>query len=107
MTVPRPHVVFDPAQRFGQPNVGGVSVVAVADTAWVEGVDVAADVYDLRREDVIVACWYAGLYGLPGARSRRAQPEWRRRWGDWAKTADPLLWSSSYGEIPDPPMHDD
>jgi hypothetical protein len=98
----RPHVRVDPAQRFGYPNVGGVSVDAIGYMVLNEGVEVAADEYGIRREDVLVACWFLGLYGPP----RR----FRRLWRAWAEAAGVELWHGDpgrYTEIPDPPDEPD
>lgn len=105
-TASRPHIVIDPAQRFGQPNVGGVSVDAVVGMVWAEGADAAADEYGLRREDVLVACWYAGQYGLPG-RNFTATRTWRERLGGWAESVTHTLWRCQYDAVPDPPSQPD
>lgn len=100
MTGDRPHVRVDPAQRFGQPAVRGISCDAIADMLIAEeDVDVVADEYGLTRADVLVACWYLGLYGTP---------RWRRRWWTWASdVAGPAMWdirTVEYDAIPDPPI---
>lgn len=90
----RPHVRTDPAQRFGRPNVGGSDVVALADAVWVgESVEEVADEYGLRREDVLVACWWVGSYGTRSG---------RRRFRLWAMDVERKLWLRQY-DVPDPP----
>lgn len=103
-------ISIDPAMRSGQPTVNNtrLHVQAVADVAWAEGVDVAAEEYELTRADVLVACWYAGTYGLPGRR-RSLFPVrlWVKRWGAWADGVHQALWSVAavdYEAIPDPPL---
>ena len=107
----RPYVSVGPAMRSGQPCVNNtrLRVEDAAGMAWVEGVDVAADEYDVTRGDVLVACWFAGTYGLPG-RSLALTRTWRDRWGAWAREVHGALWETSsvdYGEVPDPPARDE
>lgn len=92
----RPYVRVEPLMRFGSPHIRGVSCESIAGMALVEGVAVAMDEYTLRREDVLVACWYMAHYG-----SRR----WRF-WQAWAQAMVDELWASrpvDYARIPDPP----
>lgn len=96
-TVERPVVVTDPAVAYGRPQVARIGVEHIAGATWVESVDVAADEYGLTRPQVLVACWWIGLYG-----DRR----WRRRWKTWAQQVDGELWHSRY-EIPDPPTREE
>lgn len=104
-----PFVSVNPAMRWGQPCVNGtrLPVDAVAGMVWAEGVDVAADQYDLTRADVLVACWYAGTYGLPGRReSLFPVRQWPKRWGAWADSVAGALWKVTevdYDAVPDPP----
>ncbi|MGI5247798.1 DUF433 domain-containing protein [Dactylosporangium sp. CA-139066] len=108
----RPFVAVDPAMKSGQPTVNGtrLTVAAVADYVWADGVDQAAADHDLTRGDVLVACWYAGTVGLPGRRKSLAPtPLWRRRWSAWADDVHQALWSVTtvdYDKIPDPPGSD-
>lgn len=99
--IDRPHVRIDPAQRFGQPAVAGVSVVTIGATVLNEGVAVAAAEYGIGRADVLVACWHLGLSG-----SRR----WRLTWHPWAMRAHEEMWHgrrADYDLIPDPPDEPD
>jgi uncharacterized protein (DUF433 family) len=94
----RPHVRVDPAQRFGQPAVKGISCEAIGGML-LAGEDVAtvADDYDLTRADVLVAAWYQGMYGTR---------QYRRAWKGWAEQAGQAMWDTrtvDYGQIPDPP----
>jgi uncharacterized protein (DUF433 family) len=98
----RPHVVVDPAQAWGQSNVKGVGVDHIAGML-LAGEDMAtvADEFGLTRADVLVACWYLGMFG-----SRR----WRRLWRDWAERAGKAMWdvrTVDYDAIPDPPVSRD
>lgn len=100
MTADRPHVRTDPAQRFGQPAVKGISVEAIGSMVIAEqNVTTVADEYGLTRGDILVACWWLGLYG---------SKSWRRLWRDWANgTAGPAMWRAAtvnYDDIPDPPV---
>lgn len=99
MNTDQPHIRIDPAQRFGQPNVRGISCDMIAGLVWAErSVDAAVDDYDLcgmTRPDVFVACWYVALYG--GKR-------WRKRgWRDWANQHASAFAGRRYDAIPDPP----
>jgi uncharacterized protein (DUF433 family) len=102
-------IAIDPAMRFGQPTINHTQlpVEAVAEIVWVEGVDVAAEEYDLTRADVLVACWAAGTYGLPGRRKALFPVRlWVKRWGVWADEVHQALWSVAsvdYEAVPDPP----
>lgn len=96
----RPHVRVDPAQRWGQPAVKGISVDAIVGMVLAgEGVATVAYEYDLTRSEVLVACWHAGLYG---------DKRHRRLWKAWARdVAGPVLWKAEpalYDTIPDPPV---
>ena len=97
--IDRPHVRTDPAQRFGQPHVKGISVDAITCMLLAgESLTTVADEYGLTRADVLVACWHQGLYGTP---------RWRRMWRGWAKTAGEAMWDTrtvDYDAIPDPPV---
>lgn len=63
-----------------------------------EDLEVVADEYGLTRGDVLVACWYLGLYG-----TRRH----RRLWKAWATAAHEQMWHAvDYDRIPDPPIRD-
>lgn len=90
------HVVTDPAQNFGRPIMArsGTPVDAVTDLlAAGETIATVIEEYGLRREDVLVAVWYAGLYG---------DREQQERWNAWAHAVDSRLWHRSYDSVPDP-----
>lgn len=93
----RPVVTVNPAMRSGAPCVNGtrVPVESIACAVWLDGgVDAAMADYDLTRHDVLVACWFAGTYGLPGRRlALTLTATWRRRWGVWADGVHDRLWS--------------
>jgi uncharacterized protein (DUF433 family) len=97
----RPHVRVDPAQRFGRPNVKGISVQVIADMVWTgESIGRLAENYGIDRADVLVACWFAGRHGTR---------KWRKRWGDWALAAYNQMWNAStvdYRAVPDPPSRE-
>jgi len=103
VTANRPMVMVDPAMRFGDPHVKGVSVDAIVGTlAAGESVAYVMDDFDLTRADVLVAAWYTGLYGLP-ERPRA----WRQALRSWAREVGQTMWSAKecdYDAIPDPPI---
>jgi uncharacterized protein (DUF433 family) len=98
MNTNRPHVRVDPAQRFGRPNVKGISCEAIGEQLLaVDDIDILTDEYDLNRGDVLVACWYLGMYGSPA---------WRKRWKAWAEEAHQQMWHAGtvdYDTVPGPP----
>lgn len=95
-----PSVEVTPGYSWGQPRIGNIPVCAVAGYVWAgEGVDVVAAEYTLTRQQILVACWYAGTYGLP------AEPVWRRRWGAWAEAVYMNLIRDE--DVADPPTRDD
>lgn len=71
----RPVITVDPAVRFGQPHIRGVrtedivGMLATGDSA-----ETVCDEYDITRHELLLACWYEGIYG--------ERPEWRH----WAET---------------------
>lgn len=80
----RPHVHVDPAMRFGQPHVGGVSTEMLAGqmSAGADAEEVCED-YGLTRHQLLVALWFEGTHG-----SKRH----RKLYGGWAeKVAYPVL----------------
>jgi len=75
----RPLVTVDPAVRFGQPAIKGISTDAIAGMVWAgESVETVADEYSLVRAEVLLACWYEAMWGAK---------RWRRRWAKWADHA--------------------
>jgi uncharacterized protein (DUF433 family) len=92
-------VAFNPAVTMpGTPTIDGhrMGVRTLAVIAWERGVPAAhgpAFYPHLTREEVVVACWWMGLYG---------PRTWRRRWGAWALNAGWHLWSRCL-TFPDPP----
>ncbi len=102
-----PLITTHPGVRSGQPTLNGTGLLveSVAGTAWTEGVAAACHDYGLSRAAVLVCCWYAGTYGLPGDdRELAATPEWRDRWARWAAQVGDNLARNTAGElIPDPP----
>jgi hypothetical protein len=85
---------------------------------WNENVDEAMSMWDLSRAEVLVACWFVGATGIMTIHTETAERkrinsaykanltsiEWRRRWSKWANDYAVLLWSSDYGNVPDPPV---
>ena len=91
-----PSVVFyAPIAMPGIPTLEGHRLGAemVASYAWHHGIDEVCETYDLSRADVLVCCWWAGMFHT------RA---WKKRWGEWAQMAFNHLWHSCV-QIADPP----
>jgi len=79
----RPHVRTDPKQRFGRPNIQGISVDAIAGMVMAgEDVSTVAADYGITRHEVLLACWHEGWYG-----PRR----YRKAWKPWADAIAPKL----------------
>jgi len=77
----RPHVRVDPAQRFGWPNIKGISTAAIAGMVMAgEDVTAVADDYSISRHEVLLACWHEGIHGV-----------YRTEWGRWAERIQPRL----------------
>jgi uncharacterized protein (DUF433 family) len=105
-----PFVSIDPAMQFGRPTMNGtrLTVQTLVDYVWHgEELDAIGLDYAVSRADILVACWYAGTYGLPGARPQLfPTPLWRKRWGVWADSVTNALWhvgAVDYDAIPGPP----
>lgn len=79
----------------GIPKIGGhgLAVPFMAERIWALGVEENLSDYDLKREDLMPACWWMGLY---------ATRTWKLRWGEWAKVAGRHMWYGC-GTFPDPP----
>lgn len=109
-----PYVGISPAMKSGQPTINNtrLPVYIVCGHVWLgETVDEVAAEFDITRGDVLVACWYAGTYGLPSERrlGLAPKPKWRQRWGVWAESVRDALWATrsvDYDTIPDPPDRD-
>lgn len=89
-------ISLDPAMRSGRATINHTRMPAevLADYVWAgDSAEYVAEVYEVDRADVLVACWYQARWGTR---------TWRRRWADWLETADEALWHSRY-DIPDPP----
>lgn len=106
------YIWIDPRRRVGEPCIGGsrLPVAAVAVRSWYDGIDAAVDTYDITRQQALVACWYAGTYGIThiwrasGDRSRYVsawREPWRARWRQWAESVATDLWHGR--DVPDPP----
>lgn len=80
-----PFVSLSPAMRWGAPTINHtrLPVSAIAGMLWAEkSVAAVCDDYEITRADVLVACWYLGMYGSHENR------QWRRRWHGWAQAVD-------------------
>jgi hypothetical protein len=88
-----PHVRHDPRCESG--SVAGVPLKLIVDLVWEANPvqEIATDLR-IRREDVLVACWWTGRYGTA---------TWRGRWRAWAERARDDLWHRRYDAVPDPP----
>lgn len=119
----RASIAVDPAVLSGTPCLSGtrIPVYLIVDVAWNEGIAPAMEMWNLTREQVLVACWFAGAYGTvelqehpnddtdsheEWARVYRAEPVdtvWLERWREWAHTYSGDLWHMDYDNVPDPP----
>jgi len=95
----RPFVSIDPAMQSGRPCVSHTRLTVETVAVYIWGGYTPEDVaeeFDVTPADVLVACWYAGTYGIPGSW------DWRARWGKWAEDVHENLWHGRY-DIPMPP----
>jgi uncharacterized protein (DUF433 family) len=79
---PTPYVSASPCMKWGEPAIAGrrLGALDMAERYWDLGEHVDAEIlqpYELRRSDLLVACWYVATHG-----SRR----WQRRWGGWVES---------------------
>ena len=111
-------VWIHPSRYSGKPCVGGrrVPVESVAVTVWLDGgVPSACADWGLTREAVLVACWYAGLYGIidpyAGVTGKKGATRidltWIKRWRPWADQWGSAMWAGDWGRVPDPPSEGD
>ncbi len=92
-------VVFDPRMMMpGPPTIEGHRLGAESMAAWVWKFGIASGMsdYELSREELLVACWWAGRFG---------PRKWRKRWEQWAMVLGQHLW---YGciQTADPPTEE-
>ena len=92
-------LVFDPGMVMpGPPTLEGHRLGAefMAGRVYVLGLKTQQDDYELSREHLLVACWWAGTYG---------PRSFKKVWKEWAELAGDHLW---YGciQIPDPPIRE-
>lgn len=89
---------IDPGRYSGQPCIGGHRLPAeqMAGYVWEgETVEAVARQWDITVPQVLVACWFMGIYG-----SRT----WKKRWGAWAGKAYGFLWDrDTQDQCPPPP----
>ena len=106
----QPWICVDPARRWGDHTIRDSRLpvwAVVSSLAAGESVDEVADDYNITRADVLCACWYVGMYGLPGIDGAR---RWQRALREWAKPAGSAMWHAGtcdYAAIPDPPLGPD
>lgn len=92
-------IVYDPAiQMPGSPTIEGHRLAAemMARRVWLFGMKSELDNYKLEREELLVACWWMGIFG---PRRKWVTGEWK----SWATLAGSHLWSGCVA-IPDPPQ---
>lgn len=119
----RASVEVHPGVLSGTPCLSGtrLPVYLIADVVRVDGVDAAMGLWGLPRAQVLVACWFAGVYGTlhpwdtqddiqaPLPRTYRVDlvdHAWLDLWRDWAQQNAGALWQSHYDDVQDPPRRD-
>lgn len=81
-------IVFNPRMVMpGPPTISNHRLGAefMAERFYALGMESEREDYMLTREEVLVACWWAGTYG---------PHKFRKVWGEWAKIAGHHLWYS-------------
>jgi uncharacterized protein (DUF433 family) len=101
-------VTFHPGMRSGEPTIGGTRLALwfILPVVWSDGVQSAMGLWQLTREQVLVACWFAGTYGVEGFDSKRRRVTgrfWQKRWGGWALEHHGAMWAGKFDKVPDPP----
>lgn len=107
-----PVITTDPARYHGEPVISRLRLpVSQVASAISNGQAVASycDDYALTREQVLVALWHAGTYGLwetsgTGKRKRKTAPRWL---SEWATEYEPAMWRGDWQTIPDPTITED
>jgi uncharacterized protein (DUF433 family) len=104
--VTRPVISHDPAVRFGNAQLKGISTEAIADLYWAENGDEVAVCanYGLDRYELATALWYEATHG-----------DARRLFAGWARWADEVAYPrlSGFAEpldidtLPLPPGRDE
>ena len=96
-----PHVAFAPYMRFGSPTINNTqtAVETIIKRWWcaTETLELMLEDFSITRGDLLVACWYMGIYGTG---------VWKRRWGQWAKDNSADLWHSRFDTIELPPQYE-
>ena len=82
-------------QLPGTPTIKGhrLGAAAMSRCVLANGFDDTLEDFILTREELLVACWWAGLWG---------PRKFRKLWGKWAELAGNHLWHSCIN-IPNPP----
>ena len=104
-------VTFSPGMRSGEPTINGsrIPVDLIGQLVWHgDGAKDVADDYNLTREDILVACWFLGTYGVAGRTERSVVGKvWRKRWETWARVNHGHMWRGDFDAVPDPPSQDE
>ncbi len=106
-------VSIHPGMFSGDPHLTGhrLGVWMVCGNVWHESVQFAMETYELTREEVLTACWFAGMYGTDSLhRTRRPfgwrttlDRKWSRRWRAWAISQHSAMWHGNWDDVTDPP----
>lgn len=104
-------ITFHPGMRSGAPTISGIRIPieTVLYVIWLDGLEAAMHSWDLTREQVLVAAWFAGTYGIddtPTPAGRNRGGVWRKRYGQWAQSWSGQMWSGNFERVPDPPGDD-
>jgi len=106
-------VSFHPGMFSGSPHLTGhrLPLYLIVESVWYGGVSFAMENYEITREEVLTACWFAGIYGFDSIwRTRKPygirlklDRKWSRRWREWAITNHSEMWNGNWDDVLDPP----
>jgi plasmid maintenance system antidote protein VapI len=87
---------LDPGRCGGDPCIYNTRIPVDTITGYLvhQGMEAVLEAWNVTREHVLVAVWFAARYG-----SRKE----RRLWKAWAAAHQGAMWASEYDKIPDPP----
>lgn len=95
-------ITIYPDMIFGEPAIDHHRIPAelMAKVWWCKNYDLEAIEENwpgMNRGAVLVACWYMARYGTR---------TWKKRWGEWLKSAEIKLWHDDYKTCPMPPQQE-
>lgn len=95
-------IAIDPRMKFGAPAIQGSRIdpdVVVGLLLAYDYGEVITSYPHLKRDDVLVSCWYVARYARPKDWSAKD----RRRLRDWLEGHEEAMWANEdWSEVPTP-----